>query len=433
MNYIDELAEAKARLSACDTLLMGVAVRVQLPPSLFTLAQERFDTIDRHLRRDGSPIAAYVIELYVQGSFSIGATVRQAKRSRSDDSFDIDSMVQIRLPPGMDRPNDVIGLLFDAINGTPGSQYYGKVRRRSRCVTIDYAEMHFDLTPIVELSQRTPRTGIIFEANPRGPRTEDNTRLANPFGLADWYNAAVGGSGTFGQIFEGASIAYDRRQRAMLNETAGTVPDQVPAYRKPQATIALQLFKRWRAVTWDREKISRRMPPSVLCAWFAGSSTGRYSTLLDELRGLAVFIMDALTDAERQLQLLDVPNPRCNDDKLTDRWPADGVDQRLLLKHLEEFIRQLNALVSGSLADQLTVLSRLFGEGPASDAISQVREERAAANAQAGPLTRPERASIPIGLGSAVVAPAGVRAAPSTLPWQDSGPIDISCGSGGSS
>lgn len=412
MNYIDELDRARGRLSTIDTLLMGVAVRVQLPPSLFTLAQDRFDTIAAYLRRAGSPIAPYVRDVYVQGSFSIGATIRQAKRSRSDDGFDIDGMVQIVLPPGISRAFDVIGLLFQAINGPPGSRYHGKVRRRSRCVTIDYEEMHFDLTPIVELDGALPRTGVIFEAKPDGPRTADRTLRANPWGFADWYNARVGGAGIFGQIFEGASIAYDIRRRKVLNETAGVVPDQIPAYRKPRATIALQLFKRWRTVTWDRENIARRMPPSVLCAWFAASNTGRFGSLHEELHGLAAFVIFNLTVVGREGKLLDVPNPRCQEDDLTDRWPADAADQARFVDHLRRFAADIAALENTSLADQLAILSRLFGEGPAGDVIEQVREDQDAVNAIAGPLTRPGRASIPVGLGAATVAPGGVRAAP---------------------
>ncbi len=414
MDHIDDLAQARAQLSATDVLLMGIAVRIQLPPSLFTLAQERFDTIARHLRRENNPIAPYVIDLYVQGSFSIGATVRQAKRSRADDGFDVDGMVQIWLPAEWGPTFDAVGLLFDAINGKRGSLYHGKVRRRARCVTIDYSELHFDLTPIVEFVHLPPRTGLIFESKRSGKELRGPVRrlLANPSGFADWYNTTVGAAGGFGQIFESASIDYDRRRLAALNETAGAVPNQLPAYRKPQATIALQLFKRWRAVTWDREDIERRMPPSVLCAWFAASSTGRHASIREELRGLAAFANFALIAAENQKQLLKVSNPRCNDDKLTDRWPADGVDQRLLIKHLQAFIKDLDTLATASLSDQLAILSRLFGEGPAGDVVAQVREDREMANAQVGPLTRPGRAGIPVGLGAATVAPAGVRAAP---------------------
>ena len=40
-----------------NPLLMDVALRVQLPPSLYRLAMERYEALGRYLQRDGSSIS----------------------------------------------------------------------------------------------------------------------------------------------------------------------------------------------------------------------------------------------------------------------------------------------------------------------------------------------------------------------------------------
>ena len=56
------------------------------------------------------------------------------------------------------QPAVVLDTVFHTIKGEPGSRYYKVTRRNTRCVTVDYENMHVDFTPAVRL--RDPqRTG----------------------------------------------------------------------------------------------------------------------------------------------------------------------------------------------------------------------------------------------------------------------------------
>jgi hypothetical protein len=63
---------------------------------------------------------------------AIRATILSRKRT---DGFDIDIVAELILPPET-SPAVVLDLLFEAINGPPGSRFHGKVERRTRCVTV---------------------------------------------------------------------------------------------------------------------------------------------------------------------------------------------------------------------------------------------------------------------------------------------------------
>jgi len=58
-------------IETADILLADVAVRIQLPPSLYDVAAGRYETIQKWIEREGSPLAGRVIRFYPQGSMAI--------------------------------------------------------------------------------------------------------------------------------------------------------------------------------------------------------------------------------------------------------------------------------------------------------------------------------------------------------------------------
>ena len=123
-----------------DLLLADVAIRVQLSRANHSKAIERYETINAWIERDGSPLKDRVVLFYPQGSMAIRTTI--ASRLRTDE-FDIDVVAQLDLSHNV-SPKDALDLLFEAIRGKPGSQYYrdggasdavchGALRERHAC------------------------------------------------------------------------------------------------------------------------------------------------------------------------------------------------------------------------------------------------------------------------------------------------------------
>jgi hypothetical protein len=61
-----------------DALLLGVCEELQLAPTRFTLAVERYGVVNRLLERTGSPFQFFYPRIFPQGSMALGTTLSGA-------------------------------------------------------------------------------------------------------------------------------------------------------------------------------------------------------------------------------------------------------------------------------------------------------------------------------------------------------------------
>lgn len=350
-----------------ELLLAETAIRIELPPSLHRLAVDRYQAIRKHIERADSPLCDRVAWFYPQGSMAIRSTIKARRR---EDGFDIDIVAELLLPPGA-TPAFVLDLLFEAINGPPGSMYHGMVERQTRCVTVFYADnMHIDVTPSQLIDEQDPRRSRICHAKPDEPPIAHWWPTMNSWAFCNWFNAQTPANLPFEQAYAKRAMAFDRMR---VHADAEVWP--VPAHStleggKSSSVVALQLLKRNRNIRYATRK--GRMPPSVMMAKFAADTAVPEVSIAGALDAIASSIIGALETAERGNRLVDIRNPKCEEDSFTDRWPENRVAQKTYLEDLKLFRRQLSALMS----DQLTLdqkrdlLVAMFGEGPAQSAIN---------------------------------------------------------------
>lgn len=336
-----------------DVLLADVAIRIQLSPTNHRLAVRRMETLAEWLEREGSELAGRVKLVYPQGSMAIRATIAACLRK---DEFDIDVIAQLDLQPGT-TAQQVLDMVYRAIKGEKGSRYFSMTKRNTRCVTVEYADMHVDITPAELIVGREPRVSYIFHHRAEEPSAPGKRIVANPFGFAEWFNVVVPRSAAFEAFFEERSLAMDR----LLKAETETTPEPVPAYMKPPAVIAHQLVKRFRNVRYDKRQ--GRRPPTVmlacLMAQFAGSSGRPFTELLSQGRALAHYF----GEHQARRQLVHVVNPTCPEDVFTDRWPADLQEQGVFVDDLRVLVLELERLErSADLSLFADVFSKLFGE-----------------------------------------------------------------------
>ena len=145
MNQLVRPSEAGSFAEPIDALLADVAIRVQLSATMHGKAESRYRTISDYLDRDGSVLQGLINLLYPQGSMAIDATFVIACAPTSSTST---SSPSSNARHRMYRRKLALDLLYRSIRGEPGSRYYNMTKRRTRCVTVNYAEhMHLDLTP----------------------------------------------------------------------------------------------------------------------------------------------------------------------------------------------------------------------------------------------------------------------------------------------
>ena len=382
-----------------ELLLAETAIRIELPPGQHKIAVERYESVRTHIERPDSPLHDRVTWFYPQGSMAIGATIKSRKRS---DGYDIDIVAELDVPPDLD-PGEILDLLFEATNGPTGSRYHGMVERQTRCVTVYYADgMHLDITPSVLLDAADPRRSHIFHAKPEEPKHRHRLVVMNSWGFCDWFNAVTPHNKLFEQAY--ARRVYDHEHLEVLAEAdVKPVPDHASLEGgKSTTVVALQLLKRNRNMKYERRR-DLRLPPSVMMASVAGETQVPDSSISGALDAIASAMLSKLEQAKAHGQLVDIRNPRCQQDKFTDRWPETLAAQDLYIQDLKEFRLKLAALISVEfgLEGKRKLLAEMFGESPADAAVAEYAKT----------ITRPIRSGVRTNQSSSGLLAGGLSAA----------------------
>lgn len=396
-----------------EILLAGTAIRIELPPSLHRLAVERYEAVRNHVEREDSPLCDRVRIFYPQGSMAIRATIRSRKRS---DGYDIDIVAELILPL-QTSPGEVLDVLFEAINGPLGSQYHGKVERQTRCVTVYYADgMHLDITPTLLVDEFDPRRSWLFHAKAEEPVAAHRRMLMNSFAFCGWFNDRTPIDLDFAKAYAIKANALDE---AKAEADVVPVPDHSTVEGgKSAAAVALQLLKRNRNIRYASRK--GRMPPSVMMAKFSGDAAVPGSSISGALFAIIGIALANLEAADREGRIADIRNPRCNDDRFTDRWPENLAAQRTYIGDLKLFRDQLGALMSDryTLDQKRELLVRMFGEGGPAQSVVEDYAASLGRAIQSGQRTiAPSGRVMPIAgvAASAVIRPSAAQARPHTF------------------
>lgn len=394
---------------SADVLLADIAIRVQLTPTQYSLAVQRYETVHKWIERPGSPLEERVLQFYTQGSMAIGATVASKLQY---DEHDIDLIAELDVPANT-PPSDVLDLLESAIKGERGSRYYSMVKRHSRCIQIGYVGMHLDITPMVRLPHLQERCGHIYHAPNNQASPEDCTLLANPWGFARWFAHNTPAEQRFALAFADRASAFEG-VITLADAEVEPVPAQTAAHEKSMAAIALQLLKRFRNVQYDQRE--GRCPPSVMLSYFVARHANQTQTLSEELLHQSRMLREVFHAHQQAGQLVEVRNPTCSDDIFTDRWPADLSQQSVFLHDLDRLVERLQEYCGEcTLTRMQQILTELFGERPALDVVKAFNDHLGRSIVDGRSRHEPERGRFILPSAAAVAAaatPAIGRATP---------------------
>lgn len=401
--------------STLDEILLDLAALIELSPYDRRIAESRYRRLKEHIERPSSTLRPYLIDgdslIYAQGSVATSTTVLSGDK---DDRFDIDAIVEIDVPCHW-TDNRALDELFVALQGFPGVE---KINRCTRCVQMQFAFMHMDVT-IMDRRARIARArpGHIFHSPDTGPSYRVDS---NPWGFTDWFRSQVGvGEAAFADKMRAARNAasirrlkfIDDRERQILADAEQVpLPPAIPTRIDAQEVVALKLLKRYLNLRYTKSALKR--PPSV---WI----TKLTADIGYDARGLShqLFTLAGGISANLRMHLANgtVPNelnPRYKPDRINDRWPrplpAGRTDMECLADHLDALKAALNKMLFATQKDILKEIDRMFGEtfGAAEREILKKRYDRR--ERSSGILIKP-------GSGG-IFAPALVKAQPELRP-----------------
>ena len=361
--------------SISEQMLVAAAIRIELPPSKHAILEQRKAAIEKHLERDGSPLKGMIRLFYQQGSVAIGATIRSKFRA---DGYDIDIIVELKRS-GL-KPWNALDLLYRAVRGEPGSNYYKITKRQTRCVTVQYEDgMHIDLSPSELINERDPRYSYIYHSKPEDPRINDRKVPTNSHAFVDEFNGRCPIDLDFHEEYSRRALAENRDYvpRKLRDADSKPVPDHSSVVGgKSAVTVALQLIKRFLSIRYhDR---NGRRPPSVMISSLVLEIAGQDRTIGENLKIAVEHIVDRLMKARDVGMLIHVRNPRCREDVFTDRWPENSAAQDTLIKDMQLFLKQLDVLLDKtrrSIAEKKTALRIMFGEDVGQAVVESLRDK----------------------------------------------------------
>ena len=393
-----------------DILLADVAIRIQLSPTDYNKAVSRYRTISDWIERAGSPLEDHVQLCYAQGSMATGSTI--ASKFRTDE-FDIDVAAQLALPDSL-APREILDALYEAIRGEPGSRYHDMVKRRTRCVTVDYSDdMHLDVTPMLRRIGTPDRESWICHHDKDAPLDPGKRLVANPYGFAEWFKSNTPPDHEFAEAYQMRTRDYAQMVITAKAESE-PVPPQDLAVRKSKAVIVLQLLKRWRNLCYGGR--SARRPPSIMISKLVADAANHTDGLAEELLHQARYMLTEFERWQAAGQRIHVVNPVCSTDALTDRWPESVDAQAVFIGDLHILVENVERLVSGCPLDEMKrIMVALFGETPTTDVfIDYVRRQgNAIANAHSQHIPGSGRLIAPASIAVGFVAvPSEARQTP---------------------
>jgi len=360
----------KWTFSALDEILLDLAALIELSPQDRRIAENRYRLLKAHIERPSSPLRPYMVDgeskIFAQGSVATSTTIVTGD---GEDRFDLDAIVEADIPPfWSDR--EALDKLEEALQGFPSVK---KIVRCTRCVQLQFATMHMDVT-LMDRRGRIAgaRPGDIFHSPDKGT----SYRVpSNPWGFTGWFRSVVKpGSREFTERLMEIRKSAGRSRIPFLDEGERTtlakadqvpLPPAIPSHLDAIEAVALKLLKRFLNLRYATSTLKR--PPSIWLAKRTGDLGDLGGGLTVQLFMLAKTLADEMRERVARAQRPDERNPSYHPDKINDRWPREAwgeakQDMDVFASHLDVLMQSLNRMAWQSQDEIMEEMDKLFGE-----------------------------------------------------------------------
>ena len=341
-----------------DRLFEFLIELLDIPPSHYQKAAERYKSLGDWFHRKESKIAAFDPAVYAQGSFRYGTVIRPLIRN---DEYDLDLVCRLVFKKANVTQKRVKELVGDEIEAyVQAYSFKEPATEKYRCWRLDYSDhvkFHMDILPCIPediaFVDQLCRLGVPKELAASAVAITDTRHhkysviavdwhSSNPHGVARWFEARM------------RAFAQERLVKLVERRLYASV-DDVPAYEwKTPLQRSIQILKRHRDVMF--KDLPQWKPLSMVITTLAAQSYNGESGLYDAL----VNIVDRMPNYIN-IKVPRIPNPVNPAEDFADRWAKDP--------RFEQNFRLWHAQVKTDLMK----IARLIGK--ISDVTGTVREK----------------------------------------------------------
>lgn len=355
-------------MSNRDQTLSEIAQHLDISPSDFKRAQERFESVKSWLM-NGTYQSGYSPDIYLQGSFRLGTVVRPY-RGEKDGDFDIDQVCEFSVPNKRDPKilkNDVGDRLKDNADYLRMLDIEGK-----RCWTLEYASeenkpgFHLDVLPALPSATSTQYQIDITNKEDRAYSWSPS----NPKGYYLWFKSKNVFSDEF--VFSQKRAIYEANRE--IYSDFGDVPKQL--LRSPLQR-AIQIMKRHRDVHFSGRT---NKPISIIITTIATQLSNRSSIteIIDEFTKYVIernqsLIKEGYLNSDGILDFEDglwfVPNPvdfgknKHDVENFADKWEKNYELAKAFFTWTQQLKRDMSAFKQSGFSDDLNLRTKKFGYG----------------------------------------------------------------------
>jgi len=295
---------------------------------LYEEAEGHYQAVGNWLKAEDSALAGFYRQIYSQGSFRIGTTVKPVGR----DEYDLDLVVELLLDQNV-SPKEVLDTLASRLRRS--GTYADMVEVLKRCVRLNYAgKFHLDILPAIQVGGSSGTAILVPDRKLQAWLPSD------PKGYANWF--------------------VHRSRGISLREAAvEPLPGYEPAPKKRSLQLAAQLIKRWRSLAFSDQK--EREPRSIVLTTLVGEAYGSEESVSAALTAVLAGISEQIAAAGDGI--LEVRNPANPEEILSEKWAEDPVAYDLFKSRFSGLCLSWSKIQSASDSETVSAtLSELFGE-----------------------------------------------------------------------
>lgn len=314
-----------------DNLLIGICDKLQLQPSLYELADERYHVIADTIQDDDA-FNNVKLRMYPQGSFRLKTTVKPLKGNEYDLDFVVELPVNAEMMPRELYDNIYRILRHDGVHND-------MVEKKTRCVRLNYAnDFHIDIMPGKAIDRATNEIIVPDRELVRW------YHHSNPIGYAQW--------------FENQAKAQIINEVRKFQANAEPIEDQEITARLEPLRRAVQLIKRYRDIYCDKND-AEPVRSIVICT-LMGNISSTYPSELQIISDFCAYVNRLIDNSNGEP--FEVRNPVVDED-LTEKWKEKKQNYR-------DFVSMMKALTDDAekLRQQtfnvniIAQLRKMFGE-----------------------------------------------------------------------
>lgn len=323
-----------------DDMLKRITEALQLNDARRTLVEDRYKAVSSFI--ESTPGLFFDADIYAQGSYRLGTTVRP----REGEEYDLDFVVQIHKEWKALTFSTVYQSFRDLLESD--GRWEDLVIEKPRCIRLNYAdEFHMDIIPTCTENRFGDKNRIMVP-----DKTEHKWVVSNPEGYALWFES---------KYIAQRNIYLSDFYPGMEIRAAQDLPQDNPNYLKQPLQHAVQLIKRYRDVYF--EKNPDMAPSSIVLTTLVAKLYEGENSIYETIQKVTDRFRMAVDLDKRNFRQFHVSNPVLPEEIFTKEWdknPRLFSAFVLFIASLAELWEKLNSTQGKELFNLLKIN---FGTG----------------------------------------------------------------------